>query len=288
MDDNGANKECLRIDLRGILRERIPGGKGKLIPGFLYGFLEKIICQKELNDFLRYCHPCEGSSFSHKLEECLGLRIEVEGLEELPEDGRYVFASNHPLGGLDGIALIGILGERYGDGNVKFLVNDMLMNVLPLRGQFLPVNKYGSQGREAARAIADTYAGDGQIAIFPAGLVSRIHPDGEIRDLDWQKAFVTKAREYDRKIVPVRFEGLNRKRFYKLAKWRKKLGIKVNLEQVTLPSELVAARDRTFRVKFGSPVDSNDTITPLPGLGRPLPYDPREAAALLRKLVYTL
>lgn len=278
--------ECLKIDLRGILKKRIPGGKGKFIPGFVYALLERIVCQKELNGMLEYCYPAEGSGFSKKLAGYLKLNVETCGLENVPEEGRYVFASNHPLGGLDGISLIGVLGGKYGDDNVKFLVNDMLMNVAPLRNQFLPINKYGSQGRKAAMDINAEYAGDRQMAVFPAGLVSRLHPDGEIKDLEWQKAFVTKAREYGRLIVPVRFEGLNRKRFYRLARWRKKLGIKVNLEQITLPSELVAARGRTFRVCFGKPVDPRDHTTPLPFVNRPLPEDALEAARVLRELTY--
>lgn len=74
-----------------------------------------------------------------------------------------------------------------------------------------------------------------QILIFPAGLVSRIQPDGAIEDLVWQKSFIRKAIEYKRDIIPVHFSGLNRRRFYRLAKWRKKLGLKVNIEQATLP-----------------------------------------------------
>ena len=130
----------------------------------------------------------------------------------------------------------------------------MLMNVGPLRPVFLPVNKYGSQGREAARAIAAAYASDMQILIFPAGLVSRLHPDGSISDLVWQKSFIQKAVEYHRDIIPVRFEGLNRSRFYRTAYWRKRLGLKMNIEQAMLPAELCAARGNDYRVTFGRPV----------------------------------
>ena len=169
-----------------------------------------------------------------------------------------VFASNHPLGGLDGIALIAVLGQRYGDENIRFLVNDLLMNVEPLGTVFLPINKYGSQARAAAEAINAEYASDRQIVIFPAGLVSRLHPGGEVHDLKWQKAFVQKAIENDRDIIPVRFVALNRKRFYRLAKWRKKLGIKVNIEQATLPAELCASRGKRFRIIIGQPVSVSE------------------------------
>lgn len=246
--------ELLKIDLNRILRSRIGGWKGKLIPGFLISGLEKLIHQKELNEILSTTYPAEGSDFSDGVFRYLDLEISAYGMENIREGKRYVFASNHPLGGLDGIGLIKILGRRYGDDNVRFLVNDMLMNVEPLRKVFLPINKYGSQGREAARAINEAYASDRQILMFPAGLVSRLHPDGKIRDLEWQKSFISKAIESNRDIIPVYFEGLNRPRFYRIARLRRRLGIKINLEQALLPSEVCAARGKTFKVTFGKPI----------------------------------
>lgn len=245
----------LKIDLTGIIRSRVKGVKGKLIPGFMLKGLEKLICQDELNALLDRLYPAEGSDFADGLYRELNVEISTQGLDNIPEGEKFVFASNHPLGGLDGIGLIKILGKKYGDEQVRFIVNDMLLHVAPLRNVFLPVNKYGSQAREAARVMNQAYASDRQIVMFPAGLVSRLHPDGKIRDLDWQKSFVVKAIESGRRIIPVRFEALNRMRFYKAAKWRKQSGLKVNIEQALLPGELVAARNKKYRVIFGEPVD---------------------------------
>ena len=152
------------------------------------------------------------------------------------------------------MGLIKVLGAKYGDENIQFLVNDMLMNVIPLRTVFLPINKYGSQAREAAVAIRDAYASDKQILIFPAGMVSRIQPDGSIGDLVWHKSFIDRAIEFHRDIIPIHFEGLNRMSFYRTAKARTKMGIKVNMEQALLPAELCAARGKKFRVRFGKPI----------------------------------
>ena len=206
--------EKLEIDLNRIIRSRIGGWKGRLIPGFLISALERLVHQKELNATLDATYPAEGTAFAEAVYKYFDLTLDVRGMENIPDSGRFIFASNHPLGGLDGIGLIKALGSRYGDDGIRFLVNDMLMNVEPLRPVFLPINKYGSQGRKAAKAIADAYASDMQMLIFPAGLVSRLHPDGEIRDLAWQKSFIQKAVEYERDIIPVRFEGLNRNRSY--------------------------------------------------------------------------
>lgn len=274
-------RPLLQLDIEGILRKRIPSRKQKFIPGFLYGALSRLIHQDELNEMLRIGYPSQGSEFSRKVLEHLDIEVTVDGAENLPaKDRRVVFASNHPLGGLDGIALIAVLGQRYGDENIRFLVNDLLMNVEPLGTVFLPINKYGSQARAAAEAINAEYASDRQIVIFPAGLVSRLHPGGEVHDLKWQKAFVQKAIENDRDIVPVRFVALNRKRFYRLAKWRKKLGIKVNIEQSTLPAELCASRGKRFRIIIGQPV----SVSELRASGRSFP----QLAEDLRAAIYRL
>lgn len=242
------------IDLTKIIRSRVGGWKGKVIPGFLLRGLERLIHQKELNEVLEKTYPTTGTEFAEGVYSHFNVSLIPEGMENIPGSGRFIFASNHPLGGLDGIGLIAILGRKYGDENVRFLVNDMLMNVEPLRPVFLPINKYGSQGRDAARAINDAYASSGQMIIFPAGLCSRLGDDGSIRDLKWNKSFVAKAIEYQRDIIPVHFIGENSPRFYKTARRRKKLGIKVNIEQALLPAELCGARDKTFRVVFGTPI----------------------------------
>lgn len=249
----------LQINLYSILKSRISKDKFKFIPAFLIRWLERLICQNELNEILRSCFPSEGVDFAHSVLEYLNISVDVVGIENIPDDGRFIFASNHPLGGLDGIALIKVLGRHYGgDEKIRFLVNDMLMNVEPLRKVFLPINKYGAQGREAAQEINRVYESDIQMIIFPAGLVSRRHADGSIKDLQWQKGFVAKAVEYKRDIIPVKFEGLNRPSFYRFAYWRKRSGVKVNIEQALLPAELCKSRNKRFRVVIGEPIGWQD------------------------------
>ncbi len=268
-----------QIDLTRILRERVGGWKGRLLPGFLLRRLERLICQTELNGMLRYAYPARGSAFCHRILEHLDIKLRVDDavLNDIADDCPVVFASNHPLGGLDGIALVAVLGDRYGDEKVAVLVNDMLMNVEPLRDVFLPVNKYGRQGREGVREISRAYESGRQIVVFPAGLVSRLQDDGSIRDLEWQKAFVSKALEYGRPVVPVRFEACNSMRFYRVARRRKKLGLKVNIEQALLPQEVVKSRGKEFRITFLPPVD-------VAGLARD-GMKPAEIAAHIRSMV---
>lgn len=277
----GNGRKLLKIDIAGILQDRIPAEKERYIPHFLYNVLAGFIHQDELNEMLRVGFPSTGSEFAAKVLDYLDITVELEGEENLPPLGeRTVFACNHPLGGLDGIALIAVLGKHYGDGNIRFMVNDLLMNVEPLSDVFIPINKYGGQARESVDIINREYASDREMVVFPAGLVSRLQDNGNVEDLTWQKAFVVKAFEYDRDIVPVRFVALNRKRFYRFARWRKKLGIKVNLEQATLPAELCAARGKKFKVIVGKPVKIRELRA------AKMPW--MRAAAYIRDLVYSL
>lgn len=276
-----SGRRLLQIDIEGILKKRIPRSRQRYVPGFLYKALARLIHQRELNEMLRVGFPSTGSEFAHKVLRYLDITVEVEGKENLPPPGsRTLFACNHPLGGLDGIALIDVLGSHYRDENIRFMVNDLLMNVEPLGSVFIPINKYGSQARRSVEIINREFASGREMVVFPAGLVSRLHEGGTVEDLTWQKAFVVKAFEYDRDIVPVRFVALNRKRFYRFARWRKKLGIKVNLEQATLPSELCAARGRKFKVIIGTPVRVRDL--------RASKMTHSGAAAYIRSLVYSL
>lgn len=276
-----SERKLLQIDIEGILKKRVPRRKEKYIPNFFYKALAGLIHQDELNEMLAAGFPSTGSEFARKVLSYLDISVEVEGEDNLPAPGeRTVFACNHPLGGLDGIALIAVLGSHYGDDNIRFMVNDLLMNVEPLRNVFIPINKYGSQARESVDIINREYASDREMVVFPAGLVSRLQDDGVVEDLTWQKAFVVKAFEFDRDIVPVRFVALNRKRFYRFARLRKKLGIKFNLEQATLPAELCAARGKKFKVIIGKSVKIRELrAAKMPHI---------RAAAYIRDLVYSL
>ena len=269
------SSEAMRIDVDKVLRERLPKHY-RYIPRFAVRWLERTICQDQLNAILlKMAGKNSVDAATAALNE-MDITVRATGLEQLPE-GRYMFVSNHPLGGLDGLALISLLGNRY-DKNIKFLVNDLLMAVEPLRGVFLPVNKYGSQSRAAATQIEEALKSGAQFITFPAGLCSRMQPDGTIADLPWQKAAVTHAVNYQRDIVPIYFDAHNSRFFYRFAKWRKKLGIKFNIELIFLPKEMIKQCGATLRVFIGEPIpwDSLDARAP------------KREAARLRDLVINM
>ena len=173
----------------------------------------------------------------------------------MPPNRRVVIVSNHPLGALDGIALIDWVSKIYGPG-VKFIVNDLLMAVKPLDNVFLPINKHGKQSRKSSSNIEEVFAGNDPIIIFPAGLVSRKRDEG-IRDLKWQKMFISKAVQYHRDIIPVYFDGKNSPFFYNFAKLRTRVGLKFNIEMIYLPREIFRSRHARFTIVAGKPIPYN-------------------------------
>ena len=265
----------MKIDVDKVLRERLPRHY-RYIPRFVVKWLERTICQDRLNAILEKMAGKNSVDAAKAALDEMGITIVAKGLDTLP-DGRYMFVSNHPLGGLDGLALISLLGNCY-DRKIKFLVNDLLMAVEPLRGVFLPVNKYGKQSRVTASQIEEALKSDNQFITFPAGLCSRMQPDGSIADLTWQKAAIVHAVNYHRDIVPVYFDAHNSRFFYRFAKWRKKLGIKFNIELIFLPKEMIKQSGSTLRVIIGEPIPYGTLDA----------AKPKQEAARLRDIVYSM
>ena len=246
-----ADQSVFLIDIDNIIKEKA-GKKAKRIPRFLVSYLKRIVHQEEINSFLSSVSDKEGVDFLGACMSYLDIKIEVEGLENLPADRLCTFVSNHPLGGQDGIALGYVLGKHY-DGKIKYLVNDLLMNLHGLAPLCIPINKTGSQSRDFPRMVEAGFASDNHIIMFPAGLCSR-RRNGVIKDLEWKKTFVTKSVETQRDVVPVHFEGRNSNFFYNLANICKFFGIKFNIAMLYLADEMYKNRHKTFKITFGKPI----------------------------------
>lgn len=242
----------IKIDLHSLVRSRA-GRWGALLPRFAVYPLERLVCQKELNALLSRLYPRRGADFCRALLSELDITLDVAGTDRLPACGRALFVSNHPLGGLDGISMLAFLGGHYGC-EPYFVVNDLLMAVEPLSGNFVPVSIFGRQRRTASEALTAALASHAPIVIYPAGLVSRRADNGTIADLKWNKTFINKAIESRRDIVPVYFGGTNSAFFYRLARLRRRLHIPFNLEMTLLPREMLRRRHCTFRLSIGAPV----------------------------------
>ena len=239
------------VDVDDILRGKM-GPKAKYVPT---GWLKRIVHQDEVNRFLWESRDKTGVDW---LEECvryLDMTLEIEGEENLPDknDGRlYTFVSNHPLGGVDGVALGSVIGRHY-DGRFRYLVNDILMNLPGLAPVCIPINKTGKQSRDFPAMVEAGFQSDNHMLMFPAGICSR-KINGQVHDIPWKKTFITKSVQYQRDIVPIHFGGQNSEFFYKLANFSDKYVKKVNIAMLFLVDEMYKNVHKTFRVAIGKPI----------------------------------
>lgn len=240
-----------KLDVDAVLKSKAKKHYNK-IPKVAINYLKRIVHQDELNHIIDINKDMYGTDFMKACVEYFNLTLHLKGKENIPNSGKYIFVSNHPLGGLDGICLAAILGDIF-DKKIKYLVNDILLNIENLESIFIPINKHGRQAKEAVIAINEAYGSDNQIITFPAGLCSR-KQKGEIKDLEWAKSFIVKAREFERNIVPVHFEGRNSSFFYNLSNLRTRLGIKLNIEMLYLADEMMKQKNEEFTITFGKPI----------------------------------
>lgn len=248
------DKAPFQIDIDEILRSKA-GPKAKRIPRFIVAWLKRRLHQDQVNDFLRIIGDKEGVPWLKGCLDFLDTKLEVKGLENLPSDAdgrRFTFVSNHPLGGQDGVALGYVLGTHY-DGRIKYLVNDLLMFLPGLAPLCIPINKTGKQSRQFPAMVEAGFSGDDHILMFPAGLCSR-RRHGVIRDLPWNKTFITKSVQHQRDVVPIYFSGRNSNKFYTIANICKMLGLKFNLAMLYLVDELFKNQHKTFEVHIGRPI----------------------------------
>jgi 1-acyl-sn-glycerol-3-phosphate acyltransferase len=238
------------LDVKNVLYSKNPA-LARGIPGFVINYLKRIVHQDELNEFLnKWGHLKDSELIAAGLKH-FQISYTVTGSEKIPESGRFIFVSNHPLGGLDGLVFIHELSKHFRD--IIFPVNDLLTSIKNLTGIFIPINKHGAQAKEAAIMLEKAYASDCQILYFPAGLCSR-KKRGVIRDLQWHKSFITKSIEHQRDIVPAFISGRNSNFFYALANIRKNLGIKANIEMLYLADEMFKQKGKEINLVFGEPV----------------------------------
>lgn len=263
----------VQIDVEKVFREKNPRA-ARLIPRLLMNWISKTIRQEEINDFLRRSHGIRDVEFAEKVISDFGVKRGSTGLWNLPETGGAIVAANHPLGGLDGLALLCEAAKVRSD--VRFIVNDLLMNLPAFDQVFVPVNKHGSKAREQLTKVENAYAGGNLVLVFPAGLCSR-KQNGEIKDLDWSKGFISRALKYGLPVIPAYISGRNSSRFYNTANIRKFLGIKANVEMFFLPDEMFRQKGKEILIRFGKPIPASTFDHR---------YSQQEWAALLREYVY--
>ncbi len=249
----------------------------RVMPGFLLRYIKRIVHQEEINAFIkRHGHKTSFDFVDSILEE-FGVKVEYEGFENMPAAGGCIVASNHPLGGLDAMALIHVIEKKRRD--IKFVVNDILLQLKNLEALFIGVNKHGKNSVEKFAAMDKLYVSDVAMLIFPAGLVSRKQQGGVIKDLEWKKSFIKQVRKNKHDIIPVYIEGRNSGFFYNLSRFRSRIGIEANVEMFYLMDEMYHQKGKTIKIIFGKPL-SHEIFT-----AEKTDY---EWAQLVKEHVYTL
>ena len=244
----------IKIDIDKILKDKM-GSKARYVPWFVASYLKHIAHQDWVNEFLTQAKDLKGSAWLKASLDYMGVKLRVRGMENLPltDDGKlYTFVSNHPLGGIDGVAIGSIIGDRYND-NFKYLVNDLLMNLPGLAPLCVGINKTGKNGRDFPRIVEATFQAEQHVVMFPAGLCSR-KTNNTIKDIPWKSTFIKKSVETGRDIVPIHFEGRNSNFFYNMANMCKRMNLKFNFAQLFLADELYKNRNKTFTITIGKPI----------------------------------
>jgi len=237
------------IDVEGVLVKKSPK-LARFLPHFIVKYLKRIVHQDEINAMINSASDRFGLAFVDAILAEYNIKVETIGFENVPAENRVIVASNHPLGGIDGVGLMQAVGRVRKD--VLFPVNDILLFLENLKPLFIPINKHGSNA-ENLRLFNETFASNALICYFPFGLVSR-RINGRIEDLDWKKTFVTRARNSKRDIIPTHISGRNSNFFYNLSTIRKKMGIKANIEMLYLSDEFYKQKGTTMRITFGKSI----------------------------------
>lgn len=238
------------IDIEKTIGERNSGLLKKL-PAFVIKIMTGIIHQDEINLILNKYSNDIGADFLEKVIKEFNIKLDIEGIENLPENKKCFFAANHPFGIADGLVMTYIVSQKY--GSLKAIANDAFMFIPQLRPFVAAVNVFDGSSKEYIHKLEETYKEDIPITHFPAGIVSRRH-NGKVQDLPWQKSFISKAISSKRDIVPLHFHGTNSNLFYLIHSVRTFFGIEANIELMLLPREMFRKRNKTIRVTIGKPI----------------------------------
>lgn len=221
------------------------------LPKFITGIIKRIIHQDELNFAINRSRANSGVPFINEILEYWNIKINVRGSENIPSSGRFVFVANHPVGGIDALSFLSTIYRFF--QNVISPSNQLFNYIPNLQPVILGVNVFGTNTKDTVVRFNQLFESDSQIMIFPAGIVSR-RSRGIISDLDWQKTFITKSIQYKRDVIPVHISGRNSDMFYVISNLRTFLRIKLSLEIILLPREMMRQRNSSITLTIGKPI----------------------------------
>ena len=232
------------------------GDKAKRVPRFLVSWLKRRLHQDEVNAFLEKEGDIQGVPWVEDVVEYLGMKLVIEGEENLPavdDPKRYTFVSNHPLGALDGITLLHLVGRHRPD--FKVMVNMFLNHISAMRPSFIAVDPFASDDpvkkatsvkgiREAIKRVKS----GSPIGFFPAGAMSRVNKELRIMDREWQPTILNLIRKLEVPVVPIYFHDRNSAIFNILG------AISWQLRTLRLPTEVFLRKGKQMHISIGEPI----------------------------------
>jgi putative hemolysin len=236
--------------LEDVIEAKFPdfGSRRGVLAKPALAFLKKVVREADVNAFLADAAGLEGLEFIDRILEHFNFSYSAVGreIDNIPADGRVVIVANHPLGLLDGVALLKLVSSVRRD--VRIVANDVLMQFRQLHPVLLPiVNLGGGFNKANVGAIHGALADDQAVIVFPSGEVSRAGPLG-IRDGRWQAGFLRFAEQAKAPVLPVHLGGRNSALFYSLS------AIAKPLSTLMLVGEALRQRDMTLPVRIGEPI----------------------------------
>lgn len=198
-----------------VVEQNLPSLKGKpWLAKPTTAVLRYLLNEKQCNDIANQFAHLQGIDFVEQVLASFDFSFTVPAneVENIPCEGRVVIFANHPIGSLDGLALIKLISEIRPD--IKVVANELLMALKPLHSILLPVrNMTGGTPKQHLADIHQHLRNEGAVLIFPSGEVSRLRPNG-VRDTQWHSGFLRIAMSCHAPLLPIFLDAKNSATFY--------------------------------------------------------------------------
>jgi len=237
------------LHIESALQQKWPNLPSKPIYPLLINLLKKWLHEDDINDFITEHQHLKGFAFLDAVLAHFDFQYELKHsqLRYIPASGRVIIVANHPIGSLDGLALLKLVQSVRHD--VKIVANDMLMHITPLQSLFLQVDNLSARAKhkQSFEQMIATLEQEHALIIFPAGEVSRIKPNG-VKDGLWKSGFLKLAQRTQSPILPILIEARNSALFYALSTLYKPLG------SLMLVQEMFNKQQQSIRFHISKPI----------------------------------
>ncbi|MFY9080696.1 lysophospholipid acyltransferase family protein [Aliarcobacter butzleri] len=245
------------IDIQKEIEKKFPKLKEKenVLKKSLLKIAKKIVHEDSINQFLSQNSHLKGFDFVDAVLDYFDFDYTVSSndLQNIPSTGKVIIIANHPLGGLDALCLLKLVGQIRKD--VKILANDFLVGFEALHSLMIPLDNFKDrQSKESIKKIYEALNNEEAIIIFPAGEVSRATPKG-VKDPAWNKGFLNFAKNSNSAILPIFLDAKNSKTFYTISLINK------TFSTLLLSNEMFNKKSKNINIKIGQIIPS-ENITP--------------------------